>query len=201
MGRSHELGGRSVNSRFVLGLFFRNVEKRDGFCNCTVSLGRNFFAVFFLFSAVITGWSLFQRLLFYCFVMGLKMHYLLPICKERFSFHTALSLYFHTWYFLLSILSFDLLFSHTKNHSSSFSAKKKRKKSVITFNFNSDSITQRTNDDDCSLLIKIATDGEILSPHSLSRSCSAKVCSTQQTFSTEESQKSRTNSRSNSKTH
>lgn len=155
MGRSHELGGRSVNSRFVLGLlFFRNVEKRDGFCKAPcftwAEFLRRFFCILRCYHWLITFPTLAFLLLCYGVENALSIANL-----QRTIFVSHCS---HTLYFLLSILSFDLLFSHTKNHSSSFSAKKKRKKSVITFNFNSDSITQRTNDDDCSLLIKIATD-------------------------------------------
>lgn len=95
MGRSHELGGRSVNSRFVLVVvFFRNVEKRDGFCKAPFHLGgisSPFFFILRCYHWLIT----FPTLAFLLLCYGLKMHYLLPICKERFSFHTALSLLSH----------------------------------------------------------------------------------------------------------
>lgn len=133
------LPARGVNSRFFSNK--RNCRKKD-----YSSLEAPSFSLLYdLFSllVVITGWS---RLTLLLLLYLLKMHYLLPICKEWFSFHCfTIAHTFISFFFLTSSSSssFDCFGSlelnssalRTKNHSSSFSAKKKRKKSVITFNF------------------------------------------------------------------
>lgn len=93
---------RSVNSRFVLFCeTSKTLEELSALRKHRFHLyERNFFDFSY-------HWS---RSLLYSLYRVLKMHYLLPICKERFSIHTALVL-LHTAILLFFRFSYASIFS------------------------------------------------------------------------------------------
>lgn len=139
---SHE--PRSVNSRFD-----GSKRRKQGLCarahtGCTVI---TCWSDFFYFSLSLVDHFYFL----YCFVSGVENALSIANLQRTIFDSHCVGILFSTAIALLSISYasiFSSLFSHTKNHSSSFSAKKKRKKSVITFNFNSNhrSLSAQTNE-------------------------------------------------------
>lgn len=95
MGRSHELGGSVGQFSLRFGCcFFETLKKETDSAKHRFTWAeflRRFFFILRCYHWLIT----FPTLAFLLLCYGLKMHYLLPICKERFSFHTALSLLSH----------------------------------------------------------------------------------------------------------
>lgn len=84
-------GGDITNDgRSILASFFFSKRRKKG-QEAPFHLSYAISSPFFFFIYSLVDHFFFQTLALYCFVISmLKMHYLLPSCKERFSIHTAL---------------------------------------------------------------------------------------------------------------
>lgn len=129
---------RMTVGQFSLRFFFRNVEKKDRkhrFTCRTQFLLRLFFYLFtgrsllFPNACCIALLSRCWKCTIYCQAAKNDFRFTL----RWYNYNTAIALNF---FFRFNASIFSSIFAY-QNHSSSFSAKKKRKKSVITFNFNS----------------------------------------------------------------